>query len=90
MGKPYSDDLCSRAAASVVDGLSCRATADIFSVSVASAVRWAHRLRETGSAAAKPTGGVRRAVPAAEREWLLARIKAQSDLTPRALQAELA
>jgi transposase len=53
-------------------------------------VKWSQRLRATGSAAAKPMGGVRRAVLAGQREWLLARIKAAPDLTLRALQAELA
>jgi len=59
-------------------------------VSVASAVKWSQRLRQTGSAAAKQMGGVRRAVLAGERDWLLARIKAAPDLTLRALAAELA
>jgi transposase len=35
-------------------------------------------------------GGTRRAVLAGERDWLLDRIKAQPDLTLRAIQAELA
>ena len=52
MGKPYSDDLRSRVAASVVAGRTCRATAELFGVSVASAVKWSQRLRQTGSAAA--------------------------------------
>jgi transposase len=90
MGKPYSDDLRARVAASVVDGRTCRATATLFDVSVASAVKWSQRLRQTGSAAAKPMGGVRRAVLAGEREWLLARITAAPDLTLRALAGELA
>jgi transposase len=90
MGKPYSDDLRSRVAAWVLDGRTCRAAASVFGVSVASAVKWSQRLRQSGSAAAKPTGGVRRAVLASEREWLLARIKAAPDLTLRALAGELA
>jgi len=90
MGKPYSDDLRSRVAASVVEGRTCRDTAALFGVSVASAVKWSQRLRQTGSAAAKPMGGVRRAVLAIERAWLLARINEAPDLTLRALAAELA
>jgi transposase len=65
-------------------------TAALFGVSVASAVKWSQRLRQTGSAAAKPMGGVRRAVLANEREWLLVRINAAPDLTLRALAGELA
>ena len=59
-------------------------------MSVASAVKWSQRLRQTGGGAAKQMGGVRRAVLAGERDWLLARIKAAPDLTLRALAAELA
>ncbi len=91
MAKPYSDDLRSRVAGSVVGGRTCRATAALFGVSVASVVKWSQRLRATGSAAAsKPMGGVRPAVLANERDRLLARIKTAPDLTLRALQAELA
>ena len=74
----------------VVSGGTTRQAAERFDVSVATAVRWAKRLRETGSAAAYSMGGARRAVLAGERDWLLARIKEQPDLTLRAIQAELA
>lgn len=90
MGKPYSDDLRSRVAAAVVGGRTCRAVADLFGVSAASAAKWSQRLRATGSAAAKPMGGVRRDVLGVQRAWLLARIKEAPDLTLRALAAELA
>jgi len=90
MGKPYSNDLRHRVAASVLAGRTCRETAALFGVSVASVVKWSQRLRQTGSAAAKPMGGTRRAVLAGERDWLLTRIAAASDLTLRALAAELA
>jgi len=90
MGRPYSDDLRTRVAASVVAGRSCRAVAEVFGVSAASAVKWSQRLRQTGSAAAKAMGGARRAVLAGERDWLRARIKVAPDLTLRALAAELA
>lgn len=53
MGRPYSNDLRERVAASAVGGRSCRATATLFGVSVASAVKWSQRLRATGSAAAR-------------------------------------
>jgi transposase len=90
MARPYSTDLRERVAASVAEGATCRTTAALFRVSVSSVVKWSQRLRATGSAAAKPMGGRRRAVLAGEGEWLLARIKAAPDLTLRALQAELA
>jgi transposase len=76
--------------ASVAGGRSCRATSELFGVSVASVVKWSQRFRATGSAAAKPMGGRRRLVLASEREWLLGRIAAEPDVTLRGLLAELA
>lgn len=90
MTRPYSDDLRARVAASVLGGRTCVATAALFGVSVASAAKWSRRLRMDGTAAAKPMGGVRRAVLTGEREWLLARIAGEPDLTLRAIKAELA
>ena len=90
MAKPYSNDLRERVAASVAGGRSCRETAALFGVSVASAVRFSQRQRLTGSAAAKRMGGFKARKLAGEREWLLARIAAAPDLTLKALHAELA
>lgn len=90
MAKAYSNDLRERVAASVTGGRSCRETAKLFEVSVASAVKWAQRLRATGSAAARPLGRAQPRKLAGEREWLLARLEAKPDLTIRALAAELA
>lgn len=89
MAKPYSDDLRDRVARSVLGGRSSRETAMLFGVSVASAVKWSQRLRATGSAAAKPMGGHRRRILAAELPWILGRLKEQPDLTVRALAIEL-
>jgi transposase len=58
-------------------------------VSPANVIRWAARKRQTGSLAARPMGGVRRAALAGQREWLLARIAEKSDLTLAVLAAEL-
>ena len=90
MTHPYSLDLRERVARFVVSGGTTREAAARFDVSVTAAGRWGRRLRETGSAAALPMGGVRRAVLAGERDWLLARIKEKPDLTLRAIRAELA
>src|SRR5215472_12035005 len=75
MARPYSRDLRDRVVASVASGRTCRATAALFGVSVASA--------------AKPMGG-RRLQLTGERAWLLARIAEKPDLTLRAVMAELA
>jgi transposase len=74
---------------SVAGGRSCRATAALFGVSVASVVKWSRRFRATGSAAAKKMGGWRQLLLKSEREWLLARIAEKPDLTLRAVVAEL-
>ncbi len=89
MTRAYSDDLRERVAASVVGGRSCRATAELFGVSVASAVKWSQRLRQTGSAAARPMGRRQPRSLAAERDWLMSRLTSTPDLTLRALVAEL-
>ena len=85
MARPYSNDLRERVAASVVGGRSVRATARLFGVSVASAVKWSQRLR----AAARPMGRKQERSLAGEREWLLGRLEAVPDLTLRALVIEL-
>jgi len=90
MVRPYSDDLRERVSAAVCDGLTVREVAELFRVSPASVVKWSQRSRATGSAAAKAMGGVRRAVLAGHREWLLARIAQAPDLTLQAIRGELA
>lgn len=90
MARPLSTDLRDRVVAAMRDGLSCREAATLFSVSVASAVRWSQLARMTGSTAPRPRGPRRRPVLLDEREWLLARMAAAPDLTVRALRAELA
>jgi len=90
MARAYSDDLRERVAAAVAEGGSCRTVAKLFRISPSSVVKWSQRYRQTGSAAAKPMGGVRRAVLANHRAWLLERIKQKPDLTLQAIRSELA
>jgi transposase len=59
MARAFSLDLRERVVAAVSRGLSCRAVAVRFDVSVASVVKWAQRARATGSPAARPMGGKR-------------------------------
>ena len=90
MSRPYSLDLRDRVVSSVEGGRSCRETARLFEVSVASVVKWSQRKRRTGSAAASPMGRRNRPLRlAGERAWLLERVAAQPDLTLRGIQAEL-
>ena len=90
MARAYSSDLRDRVVAAVMAGVTVRAAADRFGVSVASAVKWSQRYRSTGSAAAKPRGGKKPYVLIGQREWLLTRIAEAPDLTLRAVMAELA
>jgi transposase len=90
MARPYSQDLRERVVGSVAGGRTCRATALLFEVSVASVVKWSQRYRATGSAAAGQMGGRKQLLLLCEREWLLARLAEKPDLTLRAVVAELA
>src|SRR5204862_329916 len=90
MARPYSKDLRDRVVSSVAGGRSCRATAALFGVSVASVVKWSQRYRATGSAAAYRMGGRRPRRLTGERDWPLARIAEKPDLPLRAGVAELA
>src|SRR5262245_52252545 len=69
MARPYSQDLRDRVIGSVVSGRTCRATAALFGVSVASVVKWSQRWRVSGSAAAKPMGGWKQLLLKSERGW---------------------
>jgi transposase len=90
MPRAYSNDLRERVAASMVSGRSCRETAALFGVSVASVVKWSQRLRATGTAAALPMGRKQPRSLAAYRDWLLDRLATVPDVTLRGLVAELA
>ena len=90
MVKPYSDDLRERVARFVLSGATVRHGAEVFRVSVASALTWTQRYRASGTAAAKAMGGRRRDVMAGGRDCALARLAEHPSLALRALQAELA
>ncbi len=59
MARALSQDLRDRVIAAIDGGLSCRAAATRFGVSVSSAIRWRQRALEHGQAVAKPRGGDR-------------------------------
>ena len=89
MVRPYSNDLRERVAASVLSGRTCRETASLLGVSVASVVRWSQRQRTTGTAAALPMGREQERSLKPHRDWLLDRLAAVPDMTLRRLVAEL-
>lgn len=90
MPKPYSDDLRERVVASVLNGRSCRETASVFGVSVASVVKWSQRQRASGSAAARRMGRPSGRALDEHRDWLLDRIGSGSPVSLRSLAADLA
>jgi transposase len=89
MSRAYSVDLRERVVAAMASGRSARAAAAQFGVSVASAVRWSQRHRRNGHVRPGKLGGHRKPVLLPERDWLLARLAAEPDLTLRALLGEL-
>src|SRR5262249_61103784 len=60
MVRPYSQDLRDRVVGSVACGRTCRATAALFGVSVASVGKGSQRSRAAGGAGAKQMGGWKR------------------------------
>jgi transposase len=89
MGKPYSEDLRRRVVAAVDGGMSRRQAAARFEVGISTVIRWVDLWQETESVAARPMGGDRRSRLNGEREWLLARVAAEPDLTLEEIRAEL-
>jgi len=90
MARPYSEDLRARVVAAVAAGSSARMAAQQFDVSASFAIALVRRWRQTGSYAAKRMGGYRRPVLDARRDWLLAQIEEQPDLTLEEVRQRLA
>ena len=80
MPKPCSVDLRERVLEAVLAGASRREAAERFEISASSAVKWLQRFDETGSIAAKQTGGSTSALEE-HADFLLALIAEQSDMT---------
>jgi transposase len=80
MPRPYSNDLRARVIEAIEAGASRREAAERYELSPSVVVIWAQRWEETGSVAAKPSGGS--TSPLEEQaEFLLALIVEQPDLT---------
>ena len=90
MPAAYSYDLRERVVDAVERGSSRRHAAVVFKVSAATVVRWTKRLAETGSFAAAPTGGdFKSKAVEVHKEWLLATVNAERDLTLVEIQGRL-
>ena len=80
MPKPYSVDLRARVIEDVETGASRREAAERYGISPSVVVIWVQRFEETGSVAAKPSGGSTSPLEK-HAEFLLALIANQPDLT---------
>jgi transposase len=88
MPKSYSGDLRERVIETVETGASRREAADLFEISVSSAIRWVQCWRESGSSAPKRRGGS--VSPLEEHAArILALVVEQPDLTLVETVAEL-
>lgn len=91
MGRALSRDLRDRVVAAIEGGLSCRAAAERFGVSAASAIRWRQLALRHGTPAAKPQGGDRRSEKIEDHAALIhAAIELQADITLDELRTMLA
>src|SRR5205085_12362488 len=80
MAKAYSGDLRARVIEEIATGASRRETAERYGISASVVVIWAQRFEETGSVAAKPSGGSTSPLED-HAEFLLALIAERPDLT---------
>jgi transposase len=90
MAKPYSADLRARVAAAVAGGESCRSIGNRFDIAPSTVVKWAKRVRETGSPAPAKFGGHRKSLLEAHRAFVLAQIEEVPHLTLHGLKHLLA
>jgi putative transposase len=90
MPGPYSLDLRERVVAAVGGGVSCRAAAALFRVSVSTVVKWAQRWRSTGSVAAKAMGGDNSSrLRGGDATFVLSLVAAEPDLTLEEIRERL-
>ena len=90
MGECRSDDLRVRVVEAVAAGSSRRAAAERFSVSASSAIRWAERAANEGSAKPRKQGRPAGKGPlAAHLDYLIAVVEAEPDITMPELAARL-
>ena len=90
MARTLSQDLRDRVVAAIDGGVSCRAAAAHFDVSISSAIRWRRLALQHGRAVAKPRGGDRRSGRIeAHGNFIKELLAEQGDITLTAIQARL-
>nr|WP_086008307.1 IS630 family transposase [Nitrobacter hamburgensis] len=90
MPHPLSNDLRERVVAYVEAGNSCHGAAARFGTSVSFAVNLMRRWRETGRVDPRPRGGFRHGKLGQHRDFILATVAAESDITMPELAEKLA
>jgi transposase len=81
MTRPYSLDLRERVVDAVAEGSSARGAAEHFSIGASTAIKWSARQRRTGSVAPTPRPDSNNSKLNSHRDWLLALVESESDLT---------
>lgn len=90
MARTLSQDLRDRVVAAIDGGMSCRAAAAHFGVSISSAIRWRRLALRHGRAVAKPRGGDRHSGKIeAHADFIKGLIAEQGDITLVEIQARL-
>jgi transposase len=91
MARTLSQDLRDRVVAAIDGGMSCRAAAAHFDVSISSAIRWHQLAREHGRAIARTPGGDQQSSKTeAHREQIMAMLEENGDITLAEIQSGLA
>ena len=91
MARTLSQDLRDRVVAAIDGGMSCRAAAAHFEVSISSAIRWRRLALKHGRAVAKPRGGDRHSGRIeAHGDFIKELLAEQGDITLAEIQARLA
>lgn len=90
MTKALSVDLRERVARYVEKGHSRRQAAEVFDISVSSAIRFVAQYQATGSVEPKKRGGDRRSKLTAHKDYILRRVEQVKDITLVELAADLA
>ena len=90
MARTLSQDLRDRVVSAIDGGMSCRAAAAHFDVSISSAIRWRRLALEHGRAVAKPRGGDRHSGRIeAHGDFIKQLLAKQGDITLVEIQAQL-
>ena len=81
MAKPYPEDLRTQVASAISPGERSRSIAERFDLAPSAVIKWAKRLRETGSIAPAKFGGHLRCRLEAHREFLRRQVEEVPHLT---------